>query len=289
MGVSKELAWFQHLGWAIRGVSDRVWSSKKQPRDNEVDAERSFDEADAMERGVAREMTTSFVEAQPVSATRRRMRVERSEDRLQHVLLDEDGSAVLVARTVVAESRVEFFIADKDCAVDRTRTSAGPAFSMIFDKDRTNWRLRCSRCESCVYRARHCSCEAFGGQTIACIGHCREEIGGGVAMCMDVDIPEVSKTGSRVVWCPLRQGAEAPERIELASKRPTWNARLKSLVMDFKGRVDCASAKNFQLLRGDDSVLVFGKRGPKTFCLDFEHPLSTAQAFAIALTTMFWT
>jgi hypothetical protein len=105
---------------------------------------------------------------------------------------------------------------------------------------------------------------------------------------MDVDIPQIGVDGQSETWCPLCQGSD-DARIELSSLRPKWSEKLQALCMDFKGRVEAASAKNFQLCLDDKAVLVYGKKANGTFCLEFEHPLSTAQAFTIALSTMYWT
>merc|ERR1719428_1265664 len=149
------------------------------------------------------------------------------------------------------------------------RPTASPNFTMTFDASRTKWQLSCRRCAKCAYAAPHRSCESLGGQTLAQVSHLKEEIGQGVAMCMDVDIPDVAD-GSCDVWCPLKTSDDERKRIELASKRPKWNARLKSLVMDFKGRVQCASAKNFQLCLDERAIMIFGKQKDGTFSLDFE-------------------
>jgi len=162
-----------------------------------------------------------------------------------------------------------------------------PAFTLVHDKDKRNWTVGSSFCSKCAYRNPFNSCKDKGGQTLAFVRHAKEEIGEGVAMCMDVDIPQIGVDGQSGVWCPLCQDANEA-RIELSSLRPKWNEKLKSLAMDFKGRVDAASAKNFQLCLDDKTVLVYGKKANGTFCLEFEHPLSTAQAFTIALSTMYW-
>jgi len=154
------------------------------------------------------------------------------------------------------------------------------AFDLTHDKDKLNWTVESSFCEKCAYRNPLNSCKNKSGQTLSYIRHYKEEIGEGMAMCMDVDIPQIGE-----IWCPICQSSD-DARIELSSLRPKWNERLKSLCMDFKGRVEAASAKNFQLCLDDKAVLVYGKKANGTFCLEFEHPLSTAQAFTIAISTI---
>ena len=70
----------------------------------------------------------------------------------------------------------------------------------------------------------------------------------------------------------------------LQSKLPVYqdgNYRL-----NFRGRVNQASVKNFQLTTEDDIddiILLFGKVGVNRFHLDFKAPLNSIQAFCIAL------
>jgi len=235
-----------------------------------------------MERGFARALARDEVRPAAAEVPRRTMRVERSEDRLVHVLYNEEGAPVLEAR--VKQESVQIFAAGGDLKLPTEL----PAFTMTYDKEKRNWKVASSYCDKCVYRAPSCSCKDHGGQTLALVRHMKEEIGEGVAMCMDVDIPSIGADGAGAIWCPLCKGAEE-NRLELGSMRPKWNEKLKSLTMDFKGRVECASAKNFQLCLDDKVVLLYGKKATGDFALEFEHPMSPAQAFAIALTTMFWT
>jgi hypothetical protein len=85
----------------------------------------------------------------------------------------------------------------------------------------------------------------------------------------------------------------------LQSRRPRWNKKAQSLILDFHGRCSKASVQNFQLdlatgERPDDRTkqgepeILFGKTGTNRFVLDYKHPLGMAQAFAIALTTNLW-
>jgi hypothetical protein len=239
-----------------------------------------FDAADFMESGLVR---APWVLQQPEStvAPRRQMRVQRSKNKLEHTLYDEDGRIALVAHTIEAENQVKMFAARDDTK------KAQPVFTLSFDESTTEWQLDSNCCESDVYRSYKTPMPPrAGGKTLMRASQMKEKIGLGVALVMDVDVPEVSEQSGRSTWSPLPCDAE-PQCV-LTSKRPVWSRKLQSLTMDFNGRVKCASAKNVQLLMGDDLKLVFGKVKPGNFILDFEHPLSVAQAFAIGLTTMFW-
>jgi hypothetical protein len=240
------------------------------------------DAFDAMEKGFANSLAPDQVKPQAAEVPRRQMIVKRSDDRLSHFLYNEDGMQLLEAKT--SNGLVKIFAAVGDAKVS-ART---PALSLTHDKDKKDWRLSSSHCEHCQYRVPSRSCKDRGGKTLAYVRHAKEELGGGVAMCMDVDIPDINAEGTSAIWCPLCSNVE-DERLELTSLRPKWNEKLGSLCMDFKGRIDAASAKNFQLCLNDEVILVYGKKSNGDFILDFEHPLSPAQAFAIALTTMYWT
>jgi hypothetical protein len=257
-----------------------VLSGEKKAEKIAVD---SADAVDAMERGFARALARDEVKPEPAEGPTRKMHVERSADRLVHILHNEDGAPVLEAR--VTTEGVQVFAAGGEGRKARVEV---PAFTMTHDKEQKNWKIASSYCENCAFRNPYSSCKNHGGQTLALVRHEKEEIGEGVAMCMDVDMPEIGANGQSAIWCPLCKSCD-DSRIELNSLRPKWNAKLKSLCMDFKGKVDAASAKNFQLCINDKVVLVYGKKADGTFCLEFEHPLSPVQAFTIALTTMHWT
>nr|CAD1823750.1 unnamed protein product [Ananas comosus var. bracteatus] len=75
----------------------------------------------------------------------------------------------------------------------------------------------------------------------------------------------------------------------LRNKAPRWHEHLQCWCLNFHGRVTVASVKNFQLVAavGDEEtvLLQFGKVGDDTFTMDYRHPLSAFQAFAICLTS----
>jgi flagellar biosynthesis GTPase FlhF len=74
--------------------------------------------------------------------------------------------------------------------------------------------------------------------------------------------------------------------IRLINKTPKLNAAIGRFVLNFGGRVTCASVKNFQLLDEDERKTVlyqFGRVGKEKFVCDFGYPFSLYQAFSIAL------
>jgi len=78
--------------------------------------------------------------------------------------------------------------------------------------------------------------------------------------------------------------------LALQNRPPWWNDELHSFVLNFGGRVSVASVKNFQLCdRGDQDyiMLQFGRiQGRHSFTMDFQHPLTAVQAFAIAISSL---
>ena len=64
---------------------------------------------------------------------------------------------------------------------------------------------------------------------------------------------------------------------------------MQAFVLNFNGRVDKASVKNFQLIDNDDEnqiYLQFGRVAENVFTLDFQWPFSPLQAFGIALSSL---
>ncbi|KAJ3342450.1 hypothetical protein HDU93_002208 [Gonapodya sp. JEL0774] len=74
----------------------------------------------------------------------------------------------------------------------------------------------------------------------------------------------------------------------LHNKSPQWNEETQSYVLNFNGRVQLASVKNFQVVSEHDLdyvLLQFGRVSEDAFTLDFQYPLSCVLALSIALTS----
>jgi hypothetical protein len=83
--------------------------------------------------------------------------------------------------------------------------------------------------------------------------------------------------------------AECPEAMQLYTKVPEWDDEVESLVLNFRNRVVQSSPMNFMVCAGERRlVLQHAKLSCNTFCLDFRHPLSTVQAFAVSLSALLW-
>merc|ERR1719199_2326546 len=79
----------------------------------------------------------------------------------------------------------------------------------------------------------------------------------------------------------------------LQNRPPWWNAELGAFVLNFGGRVSVASVKNFQLCNRSNQdfvILQFGRiEGRHSFTMDFQHPLSATQAFAMQVSNYLFT
>lgn len=265
------------------------------------DQGRAFDIADCVEKGVARETTTDFMG--PLRRSRRlsRFRVVRSEDRLEHRLFTDNGDFLMFARLCIESQSIGFFMYDPAVTSDRALFDpAKPAFALTFNRAKSDWLLVQDRCESCHFVLPHLSCSALGGrQQVASIQHSRRAVGDGVSNEMGVRVPGLYSDNSRVVWCPARcrvglaHVADGDTMTQvLVTKRPAWNKQAGCLVLDFAGRDILSSAKNFQLAlrqKPDHVICQHGKLSSSVFALDARFPLSIIQAFAIAMSTVFWT
>jgi len=298
----QEASWLWPLRhWrSCREEDEEKNCGKDEDADERWDRERGFDLADCMEKGLARELVTDFMQPLRKSSRLWRFHVVRSEDKLQYRLFSDDGDFLMCARVALEEKLVSFFLynpADREGAL--LNETSRPAFTMSYGENRSEWRLTQERCEHCRFSPSHLSCTCHGKQQVAFTKHSRRHIGDGIFNCMDVHVPGLYSDGSRVVWCPLlgKGDLSSPpdnslEVQRLSTRKPQWNDDVESLVLDFKGRHILSSAKNFQLSlqqKPGHVICQFGKIGASTFSLDFRYPLSVIQAFAIAMTTIFWT
>merc|ERR1719382_2372785 len=115
---------------------------------------------------------------------------------------------------------------------------------------------------------------------------------------MSAVLPRVQPSGERLVCRTLHpetEGLLAQQKSEqlvdvYQNKPPKWNEQIGAFVLNFNKRVTQASVKNFQLTNDDDSpdppvFLQFGRVGKDVFNMDFRHPFSPFQAFAICLSS----
>ncbi|CAE8740580.1 unnamed protein product, partial [Polarella glacialis] len=285
------------FGRSAGGGSERVASSSSGCADLEG---RSFDIADCMEQGLARETGSDFTVPVRRSSKLWRFRVARSEDKLSARLMTDTGDFLMHAQIYLAEKRVGFYLYDPLGRDKELFNTSSPAFSMSFNSARTDWRLVQERCDNCQFSPPHLSCNSRGKQQLAHIRHLRKPVGDGVSNVMEVRIPGLYTDGSCVVWCPMLGRTDLAvvsdeanyETQQLVTKEPVWNEQVESLVLDFKGRNVLSSAKNFQLAlrqKPQHCICQFGKIGPTNFGLDFRYPMNVIQAFGAAMSTIFWT
>jgi len=261
--------------------------------------ERAFAIADSLELGLARETPTDFT--MPLRRSRKlwRFRVIRSEDKLKARMVTDVGDFLMYAQTYLEARKIGFFLYDPGGDGQHLYDPNAPAFTMHYNESRTEWRLVQEQCQNCTFAPPHLSCRSLGKQQLAVVRHFRRQVGDGLSNCMEAVVPGIYANNTAVVWCPMlgRQDLGATHNAgdhstqKLVTKLPTWNDDVESLVLDFKGRNVVASAKNFQLAleqKPHHTLCQFGKIGNTTFGLDFKYPLSAAQAFGMAMSTLYW-
>lgn len=304
--VEKEEAGEQRAaGWALLR-SAFGWNLNSDPKDVVAGTPgaqargRAFELMDEVEAGVAKETSTDFTTPLRRSGKLWRFRVIRSEDRLSARLVGEDGEFLLYAQVFLELGQVGFFLYDPASQEDRKCFDVKvPAFTMSFNEERTEWHLVSERCEYCQLSPSHLSCSRRGKQQLAHIRHARCQVGEGVSNTMEVRIPGIYSDGRALVWCSamwrgdLGQVADGGghETQLLITRLPVWNEEVESLVLDFRGRNIQASAKNFHLAlsqKQKHTICQFGKLSDTNFALDFKFPMSAIQAFAAAMSTLFW-
>lgn len=254
--VFAEAAWLRPLRWGLP-------FSKDSPRQKELPAD-TWDAADAMERGLLGPSTSPEEErlVKPPSQEQH-LRVRCAKDGAEHRLMDEAGEVMLIARK--KDNAQEDEAGGIDIFLASEGTDGNASFSLEFDEDRTEFRLFRVEKNDCLKSRRE----------LLRIAQTREEIGGGACMYLDVTVHDI----------------DAGATVQLGSKRPVWNKKLKSLTMDFGGRCDKASPRNFQLCPlGDESqsLMFFGKVARSLYNLDYVEPLGAVHAFAVAISTQHW-
>ncbi|CAK92272.1 unnamed protein product (macronuclear) [Paramecium tetraurelia] len=114
---------------------------------------------------------------------------------------------------------------------------------------------------------------------------------------MKVLIPKVGEMNIPKMFQPLhdKEGIQYDYQYnkrefieEFVNKPPRWDTKMKAHVLNFYGRVDQPSVKNFQLVKPDNHQFIylqFGRVDDLLFNVDFCFPLSPLQAFQICVTS----
>ena len=115
---------------------------------------------------------------------------------------------------------------------------------------------------------------------------------------MKVLLPMVNRDGQEMFWPDTEVVAETiqgkfdnndtKDIMFFFNKPPKWNEQVQAFVLNFNGRVDKASVKNFQLIdEYDDNKIYmqFGRVGKDLFNMDCAFPFSIFQAYGISLSS----
>lgn len=75
--------------------------------------------------------------------------------------------------------------------------------------------------------------------------------------------------------------------IEYKNRKPVWLESISGYMLNFKGRVDCPSIKNFILEDKPDGkdLVIFGKITDNKFNMDVSYPITPYIAFGVALSS----
>ncbi|EZA59344.1 Tubby-related protein [Ooceraea biroi] len=91
------------------------------------------------------------------------------------------------------------------------------------------------------------------------------------------------KLKQRGVGLSKSEAIKRDSQLVMHNKAPMWNESSQVYQLDFGGRVTQESAKNFQIEFKGRQVMQFGRIDGNAYTLDFQHPFSALQAFAVAL------
>lgn len=251
--------------------------------ENKPQVEELWDLFDSAEKGLCREEAPAEF-TRPVSETSRLLRfhIVRSADCREYRLFTDGADYLMTATFSKTEPRVDFSVD----SLGEEDSEPGPMFSMTCSKDMSTWLLVQER--GGTQTPSSPSTGSAAPQQVALIRHFCEDVGGGLARCMEVSLP-AARCEHRRACAEVDLGAGRGVAQRLQSRLPEWDHHAHSLIMDFEGRELQSSAKNFQLADDEDRlVLQHAKIGGATFCLDFQAPLSIVQAFGAALTSAYW-
>jgi len=269
----------------------------------------AFDLADILEQGLVSGLP-SHLEEQPQSNDVRTLGMAYVDDNQTHVLIGEEDQPLLIAapRSQRRDRATSFdlFVPDGEGASPGQK----PAYRLVHDKQKSSWELRSAHCLECEAFERY-QCRKDGlqrdaedlprtllrvRQEVVTLGPC-----GAKVPVMHVELPHEG-----VPWCEAcsrrqstpKQKSSKCERGEgrcITTRLPKWNKRLVAPTLDYGGRCQKASVRNFQMTfapSGEcdlgDIVLMFGKVEAEVFFLECKEGLSPVQAFALALTTAHW-
>ncbi|CAE8609139.1 unnamed protein product [Polarella glacialis] len=294
-----------------------------------------WDAADELEKGCGEMMDDLKKVRDPPSTSDKleRYTIVYQASTEEYQLMSEALDLILVARRYAREQSIEFTFQSSAENQEPSSSSSSPtrkrspAFSMSHNKDNDEWLLVQTRCDCCVNRPHHLTCDSRGRkQQVACIRHRMKKIEKANVHSLEVHVPPLISKQS-ALWCPIWTGQDLGSRsplgsrgspsprgspksasranfpqlmpqegatsIQIGTKLPVWDADLRMLVLTFQDRCRVQSCpRNFMLSlpakQDDKPIFQHGKVAANTWCLDFMSPLSLVQAFAVAMSSLDW-
>jgi len=335
------------------GVSEgSLWSSE------DASAE-AFDVADDLEKGFVadEQILASSVRTIAQNGDNFRRCSILSEGSTEFHLIAENLDVLLIARRRSGDRFELYFGNQEEQQAPSPSASPGatpspqgrrrPAFVLSRNDASDEWTLVQSRCECCVNRPRHLTCEYFGkGQQLAILRHSLRDLpqGKGKVHHLAIHVPPLIGGTQSAIWCPawtgkdLGRGSATPTRknseplspcksgisgqspisssrtltptvrssvsfellpeeqdkaLQLFTRLPIWDPEVECLVLNFVNRKPFrCTPRNFMVAdgtgQGDRVIFQHCQMSEQSWCLDFRHPLSVVQAFAIALCSADW-
>lgn len=270
------------------GKDDASDTSTNASSDNDSDCSRTYDVAESLELGLAREVSTSaFTRPLLAWGYRRSLHISASKDGLRHRLFSEAGELLLFAQVLPgALRRVDLHLYGPQ---SQLHDAGRPAFTLTCDAKRREWLITQSQCDCCrALSGRKHPCVQQARHQLAVIRHSRESIGEGLMNRLVAHLPQVAREAEGVGVV----GDFGASVRSLDTVRPKWDKDIGGLVLPFMGRHAQASPRNFQLTEGDREaghVFQLAYTGSRTYSLDYGNPVSLVQAFGLSLTTLLWT
>jgi len=181
------------------------------------------------------------------------------------------------------------------------------------------WALWSSSCEHCDNNY-HFNCTDSATQQemreqLMLIESNVQDLSDSIMYTLNIIMPTVDEANRKKTWCPRKyphandynsdnflikdfekrkspRAAVEEDSLSLTTVSPQWDEGLQSFCIDFGGRIQRNSKRNFQIQKSDDpqsNVLCqFGKKDQGLYILDYKSPLSLIQALGVALVSLQW-
>jgi len=173
-------------------------------------ADESFLAADELEKGVG-DLTAGLYRIRHPPAPSEKLHrcmVVRNAKTGDYQLLTEEKLVVIMTARIVSKTRVDFLLPGEEDEAEDCYSGRRPAFIMTHNKEADEWLLIQPRCDFCVHKPHHLTCDFFGkNQQVAHVRHSRRKVEEANVHYVDVHVPPLV-TDLSSVWCPAWTGKD---------------------------------------------------------------------------------